>query len=545
MDRDQDFSAYVDARWSGLVGAALLLGADQPGAEALARAALLRCYRSWDDVRRNGDADTYAYRLLASGWSHHRRRVTGEPVPPEEPARAEGTVRVQPRTDLRAELAALPAEQRTVVVLRVAAELSPRQVAEALGVSEATVESRLARGLESLQGRVSETDGRALLGEARREVSPPPELVSDARRGVTRHRVGASLVALAAAVLVAGLVWQLPGRVETGPSPGPGPVKPPTSRVVGMGRLAVVVPASWGTNNVRCGVAIAATVVFDSERPAEPCSYVGAVAASVHFVSSTSVHAVPFLKAATSVRALDGFALLTSPLSTSGQPRMFSQAVVLPANQVLMWVQARSRAVVRRIVGSVRIVEPNHVAIPFDANGPAQATRAEIGGTGLRVVQDEVPSSLAPGSLVGTSPAVGTVVPVGSTVTVLISTRDRPVYPWAELARLGITVHPAGGARPTLDRAQALGRAATKDQRRFDRVGAVLRRVTDTNAGLVSPEGYPLPVTDRLVWLVFDFDAVAVPSGSAGSSRPPVATSATSLSLVDARTGLVLLNVEF
>jgi RNA polymerase sigma-70 factor, ECF subfamily len=52
---------------------------------------------------------------------------------------------------LAAALAALPDDQRTVVVLRHVLELTPGEIAAELGVPRGTVNSRLRRGLDALE----------------------------------------------------------------------------------------------------------------------------------------------------------------------------------------------------------------------------------------------------------------------------------------------------------------------------------------------------------------------------------------------------------
>jgi RNA polymerase sigma-70 factor (ECF subfamily) len=59
-----------------------------------------------------------------------------------------------PDDEVLAALAALPEDQRTVVVLRHLLELTPSEIAEVVGVARGTVNSRLRRGLDSLAGRL-------------------------------------------------------------------------------------------------------------------------------------------------------------------------------------------------------------------------------------------------------------------------------------------------------------------------------------------------------------------------------------------------------
>jgi RNA polymerase sigma-70 factor (ECF subfamily) len=57
-------------------------------------------------------------------------------------------------------LASLSPEHRAVIVLRYLLEFSPGEIARALELPRGTVNSRLRRGLDSLESRLSELDPR-------------------------------------------------------------------------------------------------------------------------------------------------------------------------------------------------------------------------------------------------------------------------------------------------------------------------------------------------------------------------------------------------
>jgi DNA-directed RNA polymerase specialized sigma24 family protein len=54
-DADEEFQAYMAARWPVLVRTAYLLTGDQHQAEDVAQTALTRVYASWHKVRRADD----------------------------------------------------------------------------------------------------------------------------------------------------------------------------------------------------------------------------------------------------------------------------------------------------------------------------------------------------------------------------------------------------------------------------------------------------------------------------------------------------------
>lgn len=153
MDRDEDYAAYVAARWAGLVRSAVLLGCSRTDAEDLVQTTLVRCYGAWWRVQRADDPDAYVYRVLLNCLaSSRRRRWWGERPSddlPEAAARDHADAAAV-RAAVTTALAGLGEDQRRVLVLRYWADLTERQVAEVLGVAVGTVKSRTSRALAAL-----------------------------------------------------------------------------------------------------------------------------------------------------------------------------------------------------------------------------------------------------------------------------------------------------------------------------------------------------------------------------------------------------------
>ena len=164
MDRDEDFSAYVDARRARLVRSAVLLGCSYQEAEDVTQTALIHCYRSWDRVTKASDPDAYVYRVLVNSLRESRgRRWWGEHASSDLSDRpsadaAEATVVA---ATVRQALLRLRREDRVVLVLRFFADLSERQVAAALGIPPGTAKSRASRALTRLS---SDSDLLDLIG---------------------------------------------------------------------------------------------------------------------------------------------------------------------------------------------------------------------------------------------------------------------------------------------------------------------------------------------------------------------------------------------
>ncbi|HWC18943.1 MAG TPA: sigma-70 family RNA polymerase sigma factor [Terriglobales bacterium] len=89
-----------------------------------------------------------------------RHEVALEDV--QEPAMAAGRSDPLLETALRKLVASLPAEARMVVVLRYQEEMEPHEIAETLGMSVATVKSRLRRSLVLLRGKAQRLMGEAI-----------------------------------------------------------------------------------------------------------------------------------------------------------------------------------------------------------------------------------------------------------------------------------------------------------------------------------------------------------------------------------------------
>lgn len=151
MTVDEEFSEYAVARWPALVRSATLLGCPEAEAEDVAQSTLIRCYLAWGRVRRARDRDAYVYRVLVNVLRmSHRRRWWGEHPTASTPELAAQPLDLETGIDLRRVLAGLSADHRAVLVLRFAAGLSERQVAEVLGIAPGTVKSRVSRALASI-----------------------------------------------------------------------------------------------------------------------------------------------------------------------------------------------------------------------------------------------------------------------------------------------------------------------------------------------------------------------------------------------------------
>lgn len=151
---DDDFSAFVEARWSHLVVFARYLGCAPGEDEDLVQTALIRCYRSWTRVRRADRVDAFVHRTMVRAHAKSRRRRWHGEIPSEAlPEHADGggaDTATEARAALRRLLSGLTEEHRAVLVLRYVMDQSERQTADILGIPVGTVKSRVSRALASI-----------------------------------------------------------------------------------------------------------------------------------------------------------------------------------------------------------------------------------------------------------------------------------------------------------------------------------------------------------------------------------------------------------
>jgi RNA polymerase sigma-70 factor (sigma-E family) len=158
--RDEEFSAFVQTKRTGLVRSACLLTAgDTHSAEDLVQTALARLYVAWPKVRRSGTEAAYVWRIIVNAHIDEvrrpsRRREHHVPEPPETP----GPVTFPDGLagdEVRAALAELPPGMRAAVVLRHWLDLSVEETADLLNCSAGTVKSQTAKATARLRDLLS------------------------------------------------------------------------------------------------------------------------------------------------------------------------------------------------------------------------------------------------------------------------------------------------------------------------------------------------------------------------------------------------------
>jgi len=181
--RDDDFTAYVQARLAWLRRVAYLLCQDWQRADDLVQTAITSLYVHWRRVSTMESIDGYARTILVrtflserrGGWARRVTLVAQLPDPPAPVPDAAGAL------DVRAALASLPPRQRATLVLRFYCDLNVDQSARVLGCSAGTVKSQTAKALAGLRRSLREPGDQDVT-----ENAPGPQgkaVVSERRPG--------------------------------------------------------------------------------------------------------------------------------------------------------------------------------------------------------------------------------------------------------------------------------------------------------------------------------------------------------------------------
>jgi RNA polymerase sigma-70 factor (ECF subfamily) len=137
--------------WPSAHRAAYLIVHDDAAAEDIAQEAFLAAVGALDGFDRRRPFAPWLHRIVANraiDWT--RARTARREVAVDDERTAEAAHAAEPAGGLLPALAALPADQRAVVVLRHLLGYTPGQIAKMLGLPRGTVNSRLRRALDRL-----------------------------------------------------------------------------------------------------------------------------------------------------------------------------------------------------------------------------------------------------------------------------------------------------------------------------------------------------------------------------------------------------------
>ncbi len=326
--------------------------------------------------------------------------------------------------------------------------------------------------------------------------APADELLRRGRKVRRRTRVIAGVgVAAAVGLVVVGSVvlFDTTNRADqpattattatTAPSETPPPstqnglVTPPGTRLVGMGPIAVAVPQSWGTNDVRCGTPLSDTVVFEGTGT-RSCLVKQRDVSSVHFGNIT------WEQKGTTID-LGEVEITRGDIYEVPRAQKYPFSVgriTVPSHDVAVRVLSTDEELIRRILDSVRDIPAGYVAVP--ATSAASSTTwpfEQDAGLEVRTVI-VYRAGVPPGVLLSSDPPFGSIVPEGSRVRRTVSGRGEPLSgPEAPLAR---KLHAFADA----PNAETLGAVPFGDQVAIGLGGDVVKTLTASQ--LVDPSAW-------------------------------------------------------
>lgn len=156
---EAEFEEFVAASSRSLRRTAYLMCGDWHRAEDIVQTAFVRLYLKWDDIQHAEGPGPYARRAVVNAAIDESRRPwrreQAVAEAPELASRQDHAVAAADRDEITQALAALPAKQRAVVILRYAEDYDVDTTADLLGISAGTVKSQASRGLAALREFIS------------------------------------------------------------------------------------------------------------------------------------------------------------------------------------------------------------------------------------------------------------------------------------------------------------------------------------------------------------------------------------------------------
>lgn len=242
------------------------------------------------------------------------------------------------------------------------------------------------------------------------------------RTAVAGAAVAAALVVAAGILGVQGLQGSLPDQMVAEPG------RAAATRLVGIGHVAVAVPASWEENDASCNSPIRDTTYFPW-----PQDCIG----PHRLVSSVAITALP------PSRSVGGFPNLTADGEVQGHQVVASQATCSPGqgescrqtfgvpdlrayfSVTIPQDDGNALDEVRAIRESLTVLPPDQVAVPYLFRPSVKKMRDTLleAGLSVKIVREPCPPNADCGfGVSGTTPAAGRVVRLGSTVTIVVVT---------------------------------------------------------------------------------------------------------------------------
>ncbi len=157
------FDDYVRDHQVALVRYATLLSGSQAQGEDLVQEVLVRLYRRWDRLVRDGSAGAYVRRCITNEFLSTRRRWSTRHIHLVDDETLHAVVESDTPADrdevLWQALLALPGQQRAAVALRYYEGLGDAEIGDVLNCRPATVRGHVSRGLASMRASLGHLPG--------------------------------------------------------------------------------------------------------------------------------------------------------------------------------------------------------------------------------------------------------------------------------------------------------------------------------------------------------------------------------------------------
>jgi RNA polymerase sigma-70 factor, ECF subfamily len=161
---EADFERLYQNSYGRILGTLTAMLGDRAAAEDCAQDAFERAFKKWPAWKPIAPAEAWVHRIAINAAVSYRRKMklreVGEVIRrmgrPDGPPDPQDQIE---RRDLAEALSKLPPKQAAAIVLRHYHGYTNRAIAQALGIPERTVASRLAIAKQRLRGMLSQTYG--------------------------------------------------------------------------------------------------------------------------------------------------------------------------------------------------------------------------------------------------------------------------------------------------------------------------------------------------------------------------------------------------
>lgn len=222
-----------------------------------------------------------------------------------------------------------------------------------------------------------------------------------------------------------GVDEALPAGGAAGPDPGATSISGDI-RLVGIGGAYVLVPRNWGSNDASCNTPIRDTVYFPY--PQDCISAARPRVSSVAIATDAFPEAGIRLDGLQAAGELDGHRIVQNSATCElSDPGACAQTFGIPDLNAYFHVTVQpddgGEDTLTRIRESLALLGADQTIVPFVPRGSVDDLRRAMTDAGLEVEVKQTTCPPSAGCVAGVtdiSPAVGTVVPRGSTVTITV-----------------------------------------------------------------------------------------------------------------------------